>query len=235
MNPHYYNQLKVWYRLVIIPLEIPVKIPGRGKRVITIKEVTLTPSTRRTFSQWEEKIQDKFISHKVTDPLMQYLAKFIPDHIAPNVITLTGFGCLGQAWYITNKYGKTFPLSCTWFSVLNILIFFCTHSLDMIHAERIRQATPLGEVFKYCSDSTASVFLFIVTCFCLGGDEMISWYAVQFSQLVLFTNHLSAFRRNAGLGCNVLTGPGEVIIAVIVVLAVRATWCLDWFLNIQNI
>jgi hypothetical protein len=65
-------------------------------------ELFLSPAQKRTFSQWKEKIQDKSISHKVTDPLMQYLAKFIPDHIAPNVITLTGFGCLGQAWYITN-------------------------------------------------------------------------------------------------------------------------------------
>lgn len=197
-------------------------------------ELFLSPAQKRTFSQWKEKIQDKSISHKVTDPLMQYLAKFIPDHIAPNVITLTGFGCLGQAWYITNKYGKIFPFACTWFSVLNILIFFCTHSLDMIHAERIRQSTPLGDLFKYCSDSTASVFLVIVTCFCLGGDELISWYAVQFSQLVLFTKHLSAFHRNAGLRYNVLTGPGEVILAVIVVLAVRATLGLDWFLNIYE-
>mmetsp|Transcript_4231 Transcript_4231/g.8091 ORF Transcript_4231/g.8091 Transcript_4231/m.8091 type:complete len:545 (-) Transcript_4231:152-1786(-) len=197
-------------------------------------ELFLTPAEKRTFSQWKEKIQDKSISHRVTNTYMRYLASIIPDHIAPNVITLTGFACLGQAWYITNQYGDTFPLTCTWFSVINILIFYCTHSLDMMHAERIRQSTPLGDLFKYCVDCNATVFLVIITCYCLGGDEMVSWYAVQFAQLVLFTKHLSAFHRNAGLRYNVLTGPGEVIISVIVVLAVRATLGLDWFLSIYE-
>jgi len=197
-------------------------------------ELFLSPGQKRTFSQWKEKIQDKSISHKMTNSLMQYLAGIIPEHIAPNVITLTGFACLGQAWYITNKYGNTFPLSCTWFSVLNILLFYCTHSLDRIHAERIRQSTPLGDLFKYCIDCIASVFLVIVTCYCLGGDELISWYAVQVAQLVLFTKHLSAFHRNAGLRYNVLTGPGEVIVAVLGLLFARATLGLDWFLNIYE-
>ncbi len=63
---------------------------------------------------------------------------------------------------------------------------------------------------------------------------MFSWYAVQASQLVLFTKHLSAFHRNAGIRYNVLTGPGEVIMAVVILLAVRATLGLDWFLSIYQ-
>ena len=197
-------------------------------------ELFLSPAQKRTFSQWKEQVQDKSISHKVTNPLMHLLAGIIPDHIAPNIITITGLACLSQAWYITNKYGDQFPLACTWFSVLNILIFYCTHSLDMIHAERIRQNTPLGDLFKYCIDCISSVFLIIITGYLLGGDEVFCWYAVQFSQTVLFTKHLSAFHRNAGLRYNVLTGPGEVILTVIVVLAVRATLGLDWFLSIYE-
>ena len=198
-------------------------------------ELFLTPAQKRTFSQWKERIQDKSISHRLTSNLMQYLSNLIPEHIAPNVITLTGFACLGQAWYITNKYGDTFPLTCTWFSVINILILYCTHSLDTLHANRIRQSTPLGDLFKYCTDCNATVFLVIVTTYCLGGNALLSWYAVQASQLVLFTKHLSAFHRNAGLRYNVLTGPGEVIIAVIMLLAIRATLGLDWFMSIYNV
>lgn len=198
-------------------------------------ELFLTPAQKRTFSQWKEKIQDKSISHRVTSSFMNKLTNLVPEHIAPNVITLTGFVCLGQAWYITNKYGNDFPLACTWFAVINILILFCTHSVDIEHAKRIRQTSPLGDLFKYCIDCNSTVFLVIVTTYCLGGDAPLSWYAVQASQLVLFTKHLSAFHRNAGLRYNVLTGPGEVLITVIILLAVRATLGLDWFLSIYEV
>lgn len=197
-------------------------------------ELFLTPAEKRTFSRWTEKVMDRSITHRITTPFMKYLNSFVPEHIAPNIITLVGFACLGQAWYITNKYGDAFPLYCTWFSVLNILIFYITHSLDTIQAQNIRQSTPLGDLFKYVVDCNATVFLVIVTSFCLGGSEMFSWYAVQASQLVLFTKHLSAFHRNAGLRYNVLTGPGEVIVSVIILLAVRATLGLDWFLGIYE-
>ena len=197
-------------------------------------ELFLTPAEKRTFSQWKEKVLDKSITHRITSPLMKYLTTFMPAHIAPNIITLAGFACLGQAWYITNKYGDTFPRSCTWFAVINILLFYCTHSLDTIQAQNIRQSTPLGDLFKYCTDCNATVFLVIVTSYCLGGNELFSWYAVQTAQLVLFTKHLSAFHRNAGLRYNVLTGPGEVIVAVIILLAVRATLGLEWVLGIYE-
>mmetsp|Transcript_1892 Transcript_1892/g.2538 ORF Transcript_1892/g.2538 Transcript_1892/m.2538 type:complete len:541 (-) Transcript_1892:267-1889(-) len=197
-------------------------------------ELFLTPAQKRTFSQWKEHIQDKSITHRITNPLMNYLISYLPDHIAPNVVTLTGFACLGQAWYITNTYGTTWPVSCTWFSVINILVFYCTNCMDSIQATRLRQASALGDLFKYTTDCNTTVFLAIITTYCLGGNVVLQWYAVQVSQLILFIKHLSAFHRNAGLRYNVLTGPGEVILAVIILLAIRATLGLDLFLNLYQ-
>lgn len=192
-------------------------------------ELFLTPAQKRTFSQWKEHVQDKSIMHRLTNPLMNYLTTFLPDHIAPNMISLTGFACLGQAWYVTNNYGTTWPVSCTWFSVINILMFYCTNCMDSIQASKLRQSSALGDLFKYCCDCNTTVFLVILTSYCLGGNVIFQWYAVQTSQLVLFMKHLSAFHRNAGLRYNVLTGPGEVIFAVIILLAIRATLGLDLF------
>ena len=64
---------------------------------------------------------------------------------------------------------------------------------------------------------------------------MTQWYAVQASQLVLFTKHLSAFHRNAGLRYNVLTGPGEVILVVVVTLAMRGVFGLDWLIRLYEV
>ena len=197
-------------------------------------ELFLTPTQKYTFSKWKEHIQDKSITHSITKPLMTSLASYLPHHIAPNVITLTGFACMGQAWYVNNTYGTTWPIACTWFSVINILLFYCTHCLDSIQASKLRQSSALGDLFKYATDCNTTVFLIILTSFCLGGNIVFQWYAVQTSQLVLFVKHLSAFHRNAGLRYNVLTGPGEVILAVIVLLGFRATLGLDAFLKLYH-
>lgn len=197
-------------------------------------ELFLTPAQKRKFSSWRENIQDKSITHKLANPLSQYISTYVPKDIAPNVVTLAGFACLAQAWYITNTYGETFPISCTWFSVLQIILFFITHTLDSLHASKTRQFSPLGDLFKYCTDCNATVFLVIVTTYCLSCDEVLAWYAVQSSQLILFLKHLSAFHRNAGLRYNVLTGPGEVIVATILILMTRATLGLDWFWNLYQ-
>ena len=197
-------------------------------------ELFLTPGQKRTFSQWNEHLQDKSITHRITNPLMMYLTSILPDHIAPNMITLTGFACLGQAWYVTNTYGNAWPVSCTWFSVINILVFYCTNCMDSIQATKLRQSSALGDLYKYSTDCNSTVFLIILTSYCLGGNIIFQWYAVQSSQLVLFVKHLSAFHRNAGLRYNIFTGPGEVIVIVIILLAIRATLGLDLFLTLYQ-
>lgn len=146
------------------------------------------------------------------------------------------FTTTGQAWYVQNLYGELFPTACTWFAVANILVFFVTNSIDSRHADRLRQRSALGELFKYSCDCCSVVFFIILVTYCLGGTSNVTqWYAVQASQLVMFTKHLSAFHRHAGLRYNVFTGPGEVILTTIVVLALRAITGLDWLLQIYEV
>jgi len=51
---------------------------------------------------------------------------------------------------------------------------------------------------------------------------------------VLFTKHLSAFHRHAGLRYNVLTGPGDVLALAMVLLCVRGTFGLGLFLKLYE-
>ena len=41
-------------------------------------ELFLTTSEKQTFSNHEEHIQDNSITHRLTSPIVQYLAKFYP-------------------------------------------------------------------------------------------------------------------------------------------------------------
>lgn len=199
-------------------------------------ELFLTPHEKLTFSQWREEIKDKSITKHLTSGIFEHLAyKYIPDTVAPNVVTLSGFLILGHAWYLTNLYGDYYPTSCTWFAVISILLFWSTTSMEGFHTDRIRQRTPLGELFKYSCDCGATVFLVLLTTYCLGGETVeTQWYAVQASQLILYYKHLSAFHRNAGLRYNVLTGPGDVILASVCLLSIRGTFGLEWVLSVYS-
>ena len=68
-----------------------------------------------------------------------------------------------------NLYGELFPTACTWFAVANILVFFVTNSIDSRHADRLRQRSALGELFKYSCDCCSTVFFTILATYCLGG------------------------------------------------------------------
>lgn len=198
-------------------------------------ELFLTTPEKTKFGQWREDIKDKSLTHAVTKDFFDILANYIPPNVAPNVLCLFGLATLGYAWYVTYLYGENYPTSCTWLAVVSLLIFFTLNNLGDVHADHLRQRTALGELFKYSCDCASTVFLSILTMYCLGGTSLeTQWYTVQISQLVLFLKHLSAFHRNAGLRYNVLTGPGEVIFTAIHILCIRATLGLDWLLNLYD-
>mmetsp|Transcript_28459 Transcript_28459/g.77064 ORF Transcript_28459/g.77064 Transcript_28459/m.77064 type:complete len:578 (-) Transcript_28459:465-2198(-) len=206
-------------------------------------ELFLTTPEKYRFGQWKEKVADKSLSGKLLRPLWEFLSKKIPNTIAPNVLCLAGLGLLGQAWYVIYRYGgaPTGP-GYPFFAAMVITFFFALNSMVLVHADRIRQHTPLGDFFKYATDSAATVFLSVLTIYCLLGgtvenegsgsaDTMteIQWHAVQTAQLVLFLKHLSAFDRQAGLRYRFFfSGPGEVIFTAVCLLAIRATIGFDW-------
>jgi len=210
-------------------------------------ELFMTTPEKYRFGQWKEEIADKSLSGQHLTPLWKFLSRNIPNTVAPNVLCLAGLGLLGQAWYVIIHYGGS-PTE-PWYpfcAATVISVFFALNSMVLVHADRIRQRTPLGDFFKYATDSAATVFLSVLTIYCLlegrikveehpsnsTAEEImteISWYAVQTSQLVLFVKHLSAFDRQAGLRYRMfLSGPGEVIFTAVSLLAFRATIGFDW-------
>lgn len=199
-------------------------------------ELFLTPSEKLNFSRWREEVSDKSIVHSWTASTFRYLAThYLPDTLAPNVITLAGFLSLAQAWYLVNAYGSDHPTACTWLVVANILFFYVTTQLAVYQADAIRQHTSLADLFKYACDMGSTVWLAILTTYCLGGTNVeTQWYAVQTCELALFLKHLSAFRRCAGLRYRLGAGPGEVLVACMLLLALRAVVGLDGLIAICN-
>jgi cytidyltransferase-like protein len=127
-----------------------------------------------------------------------------------------------------------YSLEGTVLCCVQILSFFVVNSLTGLHADRIRQHTALSDFFKYACDSASTVWLLILTTYCLGASLETQWYAVQASQLVLLLKHLSAFKRHAGLRYSPTAGPGEVLMTCISLLAARVVLGLDGLQNIYD-
>lgn len=192
-------------------------------------ELFLSPPEKQNFANWKEMRTDKSILHSMLQPLFERLARRLPSNLAPNVITLTGFLSLGQAWYLVNEYGSEYPSACTLLAFVNVLLFFVTNELTGYHALHIRQNTALNDLFKYCCDTGSTVWIILLLVFLLGGHSIqTQWYAVQAAQLVLLLKHLSAFRRHAGVRYHKITGgPAEVLLSVLVLLAIRGIFGLE--------
>jgi hypothetical protein len=63
-------------------------------------ELFLTPAEKHNFSQWNEIVKDHSLVHSMTGGYLDRLSlHYLPATLAPNVLTLSGFIMLGQAWY----------------------------------------------------------------------------------------------------------------------------------------
>ena len=190
-------------------------------------ELFLTPSEKAAFSKWNEVVRDKSLVSKAGRSSFEWLATKVPSTVSPNTITLSGLVMLVQAWYVCHAYGTAYPVATTWLAVVFVILFFGTSHVSGYHADRIRQHTPLSDLFKYACDSGSTVFLALLLTYSLGASDTCQWHAVQACQLVLLLKHLSAFKRHAGLRYRAMAGPGEVLFAFAAVLTARAALGLE--------
>ena len=87
-------------------------------------ELFLNAPEKYKFGQWKEDIRDRSISGLMTRPFFNFVAQFVPNNVAPNVLSLFGLATLGQAWYIMDWYGQEYPTISAWLAVVAILFFF---------------------------------------------------------------------------------------------------------------
>ena len=62
-----------------------------------------------TVCQWSYRVTDNSLTTKLMTPLWNYWAKFIPRTVAPNMITLSAFGCVLLAFSLVENHGDEFP------------------------------------------------------------------------------------------------------------------------------
>lgn len=176
-----------------------------------------TDTERNNISKWEYKVNDTSITTKIFTPFWNYVASYVPDTVAPNILSLAGLLCILYAYNI----------SCLSISpLIYILIAFLTFSymtLDAIdgkHARRTNNASPLGEIFDHMCDAIGLTFIILTFCNVSNiTNSMSQWHIVQLCQLIFMSYHIYAFKTKKIIFSSI-AGPGEPLIVYIIYLII---------------
>ncbi|XP_067620261.1 ethanolaminephosphotransferase 1 isoform X1 [Eurosta solidaginis] len=135
----------------------------------------LTKEQLNGFDNYKYSARDTSpLSVYVMHPFWNWVVKFFPRWLAPNVMTFLGFLCtvinfLLLSYYDWNFYASsglpnTTPIpSWVWFCcAINIFLAYTLDGIDGKQARRIGLAGPLGELFDHGLDSYTAVL--IPTC-----------------------------------------------------------------------
>lgn len=182
----------------------------------------LSQNELECFNSCETVVYDQSITRRFLEPVWKIIALMVPEDVAPNLISLAGLLCLIQAWYLCYTNGESFPFETTLIAIVLITLFFVLDAIDSIHAQRIGNANGLTEFFDHLCSSVGTVFLVLTLCRCYSVTNMESvWHYVQVGQLLVLNKHLSSLKKEY-ISYRLFSGPGEAIILVNCLLALRA-------------
>ena len=188
----------------------------------------LSPEDLRNVAVFEDDIHDKSISTRLLSPPVEWLAKFIPSTVAPNSLTLMSLIAVLHAFHTTYMYREEWPRFCTAVSIIMFTLYHLLDAVDGKHARNIKNDSPLGYLFNTACDSLAVTFMVLTLCLSFGMDDYNAmWFAVQSSHLVFVWSKLSAMNRGY-VSYGIFSGPGEALLLINALLAVRAVFGLPW-------
>ncbi|KYO26147.1 ethanolaminephosphotransferase 1 [Alligator mississippiensis] len=122
------------------------------------------------------------LSVHVMQPMWDQIVKIVPQWVAPNLLTFSGFVVLLINYFLLSFYDWDYTASGTspgsiptWVWLFSAFATFCAYTLDSIdgkHARRTHCSTPLGELFDHGLDSWAtSIFTLNFFSLCSRGNE----------------------------------------------------------------
>lgn len=167
-------------------------------------DIFLSRREKVNLKNWKYKVEDNGILSKLLGPVYNYLAKFIPQNISPNVLTFTGllFSLLAWQYYIT---GNNVISACC------ILTYMVLDALDGKHARNTHTSSSLGELVDHFCDCLSNVLL----------TDIFAWqqnllpaerYLLILATGILFTTeHINSLKTGT-VKFGKLTGPTELLV-----------------------
>lgn len=178
----------------------------------------LTEKQKRNLSKWSYSVDDPSITTKLLTPYWNKVAGYVPEYVSPNVLSLAGLLLTVYAYYITYLYSSFYP-RCV--ALVCAILLFGYQTLDAIdgkHARKIKNDSPLGELFDHACDSVGTLFVILTVATTVGiTSSAILFYITQGGLMLFLSEHLKAFRTKKVTFFK-YTGPGEILLVCMTIL-----------------
>eukprot|EP01028_Stygiella_incarcerata_P009027 TRINITY_DN41119_c0_g1_i1.p1 TRINITY_DN41119_c0_g1~~TRINITY_DN41119_c0_g1_i1.p1 ORF type:complete len:440 (-),score=84.92 TRINITY_DN41119_c0_g1_i1:219-1538(-) len=129
----------------------------------------------------------------VLQPIWDFLIRFVPLTVAPNVITLMGLSLVVIAFLLHVVYIPTFeeeaPAFVYIFSGVAIILYHTLDNLDGRQARRTRSGTPIGELLDHSADAfvTCLVYMMIAGMTKMGSNGNTLFFILVLGMIPFFS------------------------------------------------
>ena len=181
---------------------------------------------------YKENMENGSLSYKLFYPLLNRLANYIPEYVAPNVVSMCSTLCVLQAAFLCFHHMDKSPASVSAVSAVLLFLSWLSDILAELHAKKTANDTVVTTLFANNCNTMSALFLPYVMCAIMGVTNVLSlWYFVQASQLFLMNHHIYGFlyRKNV---FRLFTGPGDLILLLVAVIFARAYFGLGIFYTV---
>jgi cytidyltransferase-like protein len=188
----------------------------------------LTKNEKEELKNWKYKVDDKSITTKIFTPFWNILVSFVPETVAPNILSLAGFLFILYSFNLAYNYIDKLPNLISFICLLMVFSYMNIDAIDGKHARRIKNTSPLGELFDHSCDNIGTIFLVLTLCLIIGITSLyIQWFIVQ-SVLLLFLNeHVKAFiTKKVTFGF--LSGPVEALCIYMLCIIIKIIFGFEW-------
>ncbi len=165
--------------------------------------------------------------------------EFVPETIAPNLITLTGFLCYISHIVLLFSYSRNFdeyrPNWVFFFAAFTTFIYQTFDAIDGKQARKIKLSTPLGQLFDHGLDTLLSSFVILdsLIIFRLSNDFILIALSLI---IVIFGMYFAAFGEyftGVLITSNGVIGVTETQMLVIGLQVLVGIFGYDFFPNTQ--
>lgn len=181
----------------------------------------LTNTEKNNLKKWSYSVDDPSITTKLLSPFWNYVVDWVPDIVAPNVLSLSGLLLLVYSFYISYTHFKAFPRLIPLIASILIFAYQTLDAIDGKHARNTKNSSPLGELFDHACDSVGMIFIVLTVSHVFGiNDATTLFYITQAGGMLFLLEHLKAFQSKQVVFSK-WTGPGELLMLCIFALLVQ--------------
>lgn len=190
-------------------------------------EFFLTRAEKDNIANWQYKVYCPGVLSAALNPVYNYIVRYIPPSISPNVLSIVGLMFSIFAWQNSTSPSTSmmdpFPALQLAIVGLSILMYMTLDDIDGKHSRQTLNSSPLGELVDHFCDCITNGLLTHTICNLFGIYEPVHvWLMIVFTGSKFALEHLHAFADpEKMLRFDKYTGPTEILVFTIICVFLR--------------